>query len=260
MSHDGTDVQQSGATLTLAGWTADRYQRYREAAWVADQGLMELIVRESRGAAKDGILVDLGCGMGHVLEAFSPVARECLGVDLDQNMLDSASQPPNVKYVCGDMRQLTEPICDVVIARNVLHYVAPHDVIEVAVRLLRPGGVAVLCQAVPPSRHVRGWHDELHRILSAPPAPSTDDIVACLRMGGFTDIRASFHFHRMNVEEWLASRVGPDSPAYHTAHEHHTQLEDCREYEPDFGNGATVVTVRFAVVSGVRTGQSSATA
>ncbi|MBI2360075.1 MAG: class I SAM-dependent methyltransferase, partial [Deltaproteobacteria bacterium] len=222
------------------------------AKWVSDADLLRAIVEETRGLAQGATVVELGCGLGHVAAAFVGVAAKCVGVDYDLNMLKRAVNKEKIHYIHSRIEEISDLSADVVLARNVMHYVAAHELFGAARKILRPEGILVVCQAVPPSTRARPWHVRMHDILGVNHAPSCDDIVTFFHLHGFSDIRSRFNFCRMNVQDWLDARV--DSPEKRRAVlEHHQQLKKLPEFEPDFSVKGLEVTVRFVIVSGLLT-------
>lgn len=231
-------------------WESNRHHTYRLAKWVSNAEMLQATVRETRGLAVQGTVVDLGCGLGHVAAAFLGVAARCIGVDSDRNMLNQALYPDKIQYIHSRIEEIEGLTADAVVARNVVHYVAEQELFAAVERILKPGGIFVLCQAIPPSTRARSWHARMHDILGVNHAPSCDDLVTYFRLHGFSDICSRFIFCRMNVGEWLEARV--DSPEKRAAVlEHHKQLDKLLEFEPDFSVVGIEVTVRFAIVSGL---------
>lgn len=233
------------------GWNPNRHRTYAQAGWVTDRGLLDAIVSQAKTWAAGGTVVELGCGFGHVAAAFSSVARRCIGVDHDAEMLRGALLPEQITYVHSSIDSFSHDPVDVVAVRNVLHYVRPDLLFEKAGQLLRTEGMLILCQAVAPSSRTRPWHDALHSMLSVGPAPGTDDLIGLFRRHGFRSIRSTFHFHRLNVTRWLDART-EDAALREAILRHHRELECFPEYEPDLASAEVSVTVRFVVASGLR--------
>jgi len=232
-------------------WGVDRHQNYHLAKWVSDSDILEKVVLAAQGKEKNGVVVDLGCGLGHQLAAFAGTASHCIGIDSDAKMLERAIRNEKIRYVHSDVSAYSETGADVVVARNVLHYIPPETISRVAVGALKPGGILILAQAVPPSTKARPWHNHLHDIFRVHHAPGTDDMVSFLHLANFCNIQAQFSFHRMNVTDWLAARVDSEEIRVQ-ALDHHRRLPDFPEYEAEILEQRVVVTVRFAIVSGIR--------
>lgn len=230
-------------------WAPTRHHNYHRAKWVSDKELIQKVVSASRGRDEGGTVVDFGCGIGNQIAAFADRASQCIGIDADPNMLEQAVRHDKIRYVLSPVQEVDLLDADVAVARNVLHYIPGSVLGPIVWQTLKPGGIAILAQAVPPSTRSRPWHNELHDLLHVNHVPSADDMVSFLRLAHFSDIRADFSFHRMNVNEWLDARS--DSPQVKQfVLEHHKKLSDYPEYEATITANQIEVTVRFAIISG----------
>jgi SAM-dependent methyltransferase len=102
-----------------------------------------------------GRVLDLGCGIGHSFSALEP--RESVGVDRSAEALDGQDRPT----VVADMREL--PFSDgsfasVIAVQSIEHVPDPQRVLEEVVRVLEPGGTAIL---VTPNRLQFARPDEI---------------------------------------------------------------------------------------------------
>lgn len=102
-----------------------------------------------------GMVLDVGCGVGHSFELLAP--RETVGVDVDPSVLVGQRRETRV----GDMRKL--PFADasfasVLSVQALEHVPDPQRAIAEARRALEPGGVAVF---VTPNRLTFGRPDEV---------------------------------------------------------------------------------------------------
>jgi SAM-dependent methyltransferase len=108
--------------------------------WPAFQRLLPASLRDAR-------VLDLGCGVGYFArEARARGAREVLGVDLSERMLEEArarTRDPAIVYVRADLEQYEpEPAAfDLVVSSLVLHYLADYPrVVRRVAACLVPGG------------------------------------------------------------------------------------------------------------------------
>jgi SAM-dependent methyltransferase len=100
-------------------------------------------------------VLDLGCGVGHSFDRLAP--RETVGVDLDPGALAGQARETHV----ADMRALpfeAGRFASVLSVQSIEHVPDPERVLAEAVRVLRPGGTAVL---VTPNRLTFGRPDEI---------------------------------------------------------------------------------------------------
>jgi SAM-dependent methyltransferase len=103
----------------------------------------------------EGRVLDLGCGVGHSLDALAP--RESVGVDRDARALAGQQRETHV----ADMRALPLPdssFASVLSVHSIEHVPDPERVLAEIVRVLGPGGTAVL---VTPNRLEFGRPDEI---------------------------------------------------------------------------------------------------
>ena len=99
-------------------------------------------------------VLDAGCGTGRVAIRLTELGFDCVGVDVDESMLDVAREAgPGVAWFQGDLASVTsrdlgdpEPFDMVVLAGNVVPLLAPGtvgDAVSALVPLLRSGGLLV---------------------------------------------------------------------------------------------------------------------
>lgn len=103
----------------------------------------------------DGLVLDLGCGVGHSYHLLEP--RETIGVDIDPGALAGQER----RTVVADMRDL--PFEDgsfgsVLSVQSLEHVPDPERVLAEVARVLEPDGVAVF---VTPNRLTLGRPDEI---------------------------------------------------------------------------------------------------
>lgn len=97
-------------------------------------------------------LLDLGCGTGEMLRLLRQMDQdvELAGIDLSSNMIAKAKEKgiPNAVFLEGDAEHLPYPssyfdmVCCV---QSFHHYPNPLKALAEGKRVLRPGGVFVLC-------------------------------------------------------------------------------------------------------------------
>jgi len=104
-------------------------------------------------------VLDIGSGLGHMARGLSARATEVVGVDIAQGAVDQArllhADIPNLHFIQGDLLRLPEILdggFDLIVLADTIYYLPPpiDDALlkmlaaRVA-RLLRPGGMLVLC-------------------------------------------------------------------------------------------------------------------
>jgi SAM-dependent methyltransferase len=103
----------------------------------------------------DGLVLDLGCGIGHAVKHLAP--RQSIGVDIDSRCL--VDQPRDT--VRADMRRLpfrSRRFSSVVCIHAIEHVPDPEHVVSEAARVVGKDGVAVF---VTPNRLTFGRPDEI---------------------------------------------------------------------------------------------------
>lgn len=137
------------------GQVLDQFTRqavpFSTAASLRDAGLIGLIVEASAVTAQDRVL-DVACGPGLVMRAFSEHAAHVVGIDLVPAMLDRAREVlagvPNVTLTLGDVLALpfADHSFDVVVSRFAFHHMhEPARVMREMRRVCRAAGRVVVC-------------------------------------------------------------------------------------------------------------------
>ncbi len=117
-------------------------------------------------------VLDAGCGTGRVAIELSRRGRQVVGVDLDQQMLETARQKaPHLTWLCGDLADpelsLDRQFDAIVMAGNVLIFVAPGTegmVLANMGRHLVTGGLLIAGYSLQHDGFGVSAHDELARL------------------------------------------------------------------------------------------------
>jgi ubiquinone/menaquinone biosynthesis C-methylase UbiE len=178
------------------------------------------------GAASRGKLLDVACGPGVVSAALAPHAASVVAFDATIQMLEKAKARcakaglTNVEFKSGDAEQLpfADATFDGVVTRLAIHHFAnPQRALDQMFRVLRPGGVAVIVDAISSED---ATESSLHNAIERLRDPShvrmlpASEIDAAIRRAGFRGLEhASWNMDR-ELEEWLAivddpARVDP---------------------------------------------------
>ena len=124
--------------MTVREWDASRYDSAHSFVWERGRGVVELL------APQPGeLILDLGCGTGHLTAQIAESGAEVVGIDSSEDMVRVASQNyPNILFEVADARSLPfEGEFDAVFSNAVLHWVRPPEaVVESVRRALRPRG------------------------------------------------------------------------------------------------------------------------
>ena len=101
----------------------------------------------------DGVVLEVGCGYGYVLNYLSleNPTRQVVGNDPALDRVDVAQgtigDRQNIRFVAGDCRHMPEEDFDGIVIADVLHHVPYEEqakILEDVYRKLKPGGVLVM--------------------------------------------------------------------------------------------------------------------
>lgn len=168
------------------------------------------------GEAGRGKLLDVACGPGVVTAALAPHAMSVVAFDATEQMLEKAKARcakaglSNVDFRSGDAENLpfADAQFDGVVTRLAIHHFAePQRALDEMFRVLRPGGAAVIVDAVSSEDA-----DELrlHNAIERLRDPShvrmlpASELDANVTRAGFRNIEHTTWDMDRELEEWLA--------------------------------------------------------
>lgn len=188
---------------------AVRAEGYEELEWAGRQGYLQTLVAAAGFESGDRVL-DVGTGTGIVAHAVSPFVAEVVGVDLSQEMLAHAwaSRVANEVFEEGDVRKLHFPDnwFDKVTARMVFHHLIEGGdrAMRECYRVLKPGGVMVLSEGVPPDRSLEDWYTRMFALKEKRLTFFEEDLVALMRDGSFDVLQVLTHISpQVSIRNWL---------------------------------------------------------
>ncbi|MDC7682557.1 metalloregulator ArsR/SmtB family transcription factor [Asticcacaulis sp. BYS171W] len=123
-----------------------------------DDGEVEAALVRIVGDAPVETVIDLGTGSGRMLSLLASKAKNAIGLDLSQQMLNIArartkeSGLSGIEFRHGDITstRLNGQSADLVIIHQVLHFLSdPGQALKEAARLLRPGGRLLIVDFAP---------------------------------------------------------------------------------------------------------------
>lgn len=172
------------------------------------------LLRDALRLSGDEHLLDAGCGPGLLLRYFAPMVATVVGVDATPAMLVTARQLLSEAGIVnaatreGDMEQLPfeDGTFDAVVTRYTFHHLLrPARAFAELVRVCKPGGMVVVCDAAP-REGARAAYDawELGRDPSHTSARTEQELIA-LAQGALTEQKVERFRLISPVEELLAS-------------------------------------------------------
>lgn len=178
------------------------------------------------GEAARGRLIDIACGPGVVSAALGPDAASIVAFDATVPMLEKARARcakaglRNVEFERGNAENLpfADAQFDGAVTRAAVHHFAdPQRAFDEMVRVLRPGGTAVVLDVIS-SENVE--ESSLHNAIERLRDPShvrmlpASALEAAAARAGLRDLEATSWNHDRELEEWLdivsdSDRVAP---------------------------------------------------
>lgn len=235
-------------------WEVRRAGNYNQIGWVRNDDLRQAIV-DACGTGTSA--VSLGCGTGPILSLLRGRFDQLVGVDASQAMLD-AGDFKGIETHCMRIEQIPwKSRFQVAEMRNVLHSVEePLQALEVALKVLEPGGKLVLVEGVPPDHRVRATYEELFEHLEDRHTFSEGDLISLTRLAGFTDIRVQpFFMENVDLLDWI-KKVAPSEDAAKEVERLHRDADEhfWKTYEMREEKGRLLMTWRFCILTARRPG------
>ena len=194
--------------LTKKFW-ATRAREYNQLDWVGRKGYIQTIVEAGEFQSSDRVL-DLGTGTGAVAHAIAPFVAEVVGVDISPQMLEQAraSRAANEVFEEGTAHDLHFPDhwFDKVTARMIFHHLIEtgEQAMRECYRVIRPGGMMILSEGVPPDHSLRDWYTRMFALKETRLTFFEEDLVSLMKSGGFDVEQVLTHVSsQVSVGNWL---------------------------------------------------------
>lgn len=244
-------MREREAARSHFGKRAERYDR--SASWVRDEALIARI-RDLAEAGPDAAVLDLATGTGAVSEAFRGRVRRIVGLDLCPDMTAKSSRPWD-ELVAGEAEKLPFPAgtFDACVCRQGLQFMdAPRAAAEI-LRVLKPGGRAVLCHLTAYGEADQETTFLVQRLRN--PARRNffmpEDVPALLRAAGFQGVESCEYLSEESVDRWIdhgaisAQDMEAIRQVYRDSSEEFRRLHRVR-----FADGDIFDTMKFVLVRG----------
>jgi len=188
---------------------AGRARYYNHLKWAKDRGYLKGFIKAGDFKSFDNVL-DVGTGTGIVAHALSDRVNEVTGIDISRAMLRRALSFANRKTVFryGDVTKIDfcNESFDKVTARMVYHHLDGQigKATAECFRVLKPGGVMVLSEGVPPHRCLEKWYSQMFALKEERLTFFKEDLVWILKRGGFKSVKTSeFVSKGISIRNWL---------------------------------------------------------
>ena len=142
--------------FNLQEYWAWRAPTFNEIEWASNRTLQDSIVNKMKDYDVN-VIADLGCGVGIQSRILAKQGYKVIGVDNSTEMIHFAKQEQmdGIEYRIRDVGQtgIKNASIDAVLLCMVLHNVFPDwtDVLVEAARILKPEGVLIVVEGMPPS-------------------------------------------------------------------------------------------------------------
>ncbi len=184
---------------------------YEQLEWARREGYSQALVRAGDFQSTDRIL-DIGTGTGLVARAVVPYVAEVMGIDISPEMLQYAQalRVSNELFEEGDVRCLRFPhnSFDKLTARMIFHHLLEgiDEGIKECYRVLKPGGVLILSEGVPPHRSLADWYTQMFALKEERLTFFEDDLVNLTQSAGFSVEQVITHTsQQVSIGNWLGN-------------------------------------------------------
>lgn len=194
-----------------------RAEKYNQLDWANRSGYLESFLAAAELAPTD-ITLDVGTGTGIIAGQIAPLVRTVTGVDASAEMLAHARETynaPNIRFQQADVRSLPFETgsFDKVTARMVFHHVleGAETGIQEIFRILRPGGIFVFSEGIPPTPDLRAWYTEMFALKEERRTFLESDISQLIGSAAFSRIESSLYLsQQVSVRNWLENGAVPE--------------------------------------------------
>ena len=144
-----------------------RSQHYNELEWANHRLYLDAFI-EAGDFKNSDVVLDVGTGTGIIAHAVSPFAKQVIGLDKSQDMLEHSNWYGNMYFIKRDILDpiFTEEVFDKITCRQVFHHILKHrqKATNICYRMLKKGGMMILSEGVPPTKRVKRDYIEIFRL------------------------------------------------------------------------------------------------
>ena len=175
---------------------------------------VETIIEMSEVSKKQHVL-DMACGSGIMTTAFATKAKNVIGLDITQAMLDEAEKKrlenklTNVEFHLGNVESLpyTDESFDIVFTRySFHHFLEPQKVLEEMIRVCKKGGKIIIVDVALESKYDKAYNEmERLRDPSHTKALTFDEFSILLSHKALQGHKQSSYEVTLELEEQLSA-------------------------------------------------------
>lgn len=192
-----------------------RAKNYNSLQWANHPLYLKEFIKMGKFKKSD-IVLDVGTGTGIVAHAIAPLVKQVIGLDKSQDMLEHSNWYGNMYFIKRNILSpiFNEGVFDKVTIRQVFHHIlrGTQRAMNEAYRVLKPGGMIVFSEGIPPSPAVKQDYIEIFRLKEKRLTFMEEDLVALMERAGFKDIQLKIVWLRkVSVQNWLTNSGLPQA-------------------------------------------------
>jgi len=244
---------------TYNDWSK-RAVKYNQLDWVNRDILIKGMLDVVDGYLPERAL-DVGTGTGKIMKAIRDKYPdcECWGIDRSDEMLSLIEDKDRyiLKNVNADnLSGINNDYYDLVTARMVFHHIENSEkVMSEIKRVLKPGGIFIVCEGNPPSVRAIDWYTQMFSYKEERRTLTEIDLINMLIEAGLNDITTKTIIMKdCSLGDWLNNSGIPSENIEAIKKLHYEAPEYIKEdYNMKFSNNDCFMDWKFSVVYGYHT-------
>jgi len=236
---------------------ARRAEKYNLLDWV-NRDVLTRGMLEAADGIRPARALDIGTGTGKVMKAVK--ARypqcECWGIDNNEAMIGLIEDRKSYTIrICdvADLNGIRDAYFDLVTARMVFHHIDdPAPALSEIRRVLKPGGIFILCEGNPPTERSVDWYTQMFSYKEERITLTEADLINLFEKAGFSDVTTKIvMMEDCSLNNWLANSGLPEENIEIIRRLHYEAPDDIQEdYRMEFRDNDCFMDWKFSIVSG----------
>lgn len=254
--------QEDGAPNVFKMQTdwAVRANLYNNIQWVNKNEMLDAMIDMSRLIKNPNKILDIGVGTGKVLIHFKEAYPEAdfYGIDISPDMMSKIDNKYQFNLSVNnaeDLHCFEDNSFDIVTARMSMHHVEKlMDAALEVKRILKTGGIFIICEGVPPEKETLDFYKEMFAYKETRNTFLTDDLINLMCNTGFDKVMTrTIIQENMSMNNWLANSGIPERNKDIISKMHYDCSENVkRAYKMQFVEDDILMEWKFVVVAGIK--------